>query len=275
MQCYIAKKRLDRAIELYRKVIPDGKHDIFHISWHAYYLANNRSSPAVLTGAISPILARTANCNPSPDVQEGEPAVVCDVKTGTCAVGNSIPVQEAITRRFGGSTSTAEAMKSRLQAKGQIDGIKFSFGNRIGSSRDAHRLIYLAGQHDMQDSGQPQKPEDNLSSSDGCSRQNKVVEGLFKRYFEEDGDITSHEMLFEIAQTAGLDGDLVKKWLDSDEGGDVVDREAEAAVTKHGITGVPVLFINETVRIDGAQDVEDFFMEFVKIKDAGAGVVQG
>ncbi|KAM7187175.1 DSBA-like thioredoxin domain containing protein [Naviculisporaceae sp. PSN 640] len=224
-QCYIAKKRLGRAMELYRKVIPGGKDDIFRISWHAYYLANNKSSPA-----------------------------------------------EAMIRRFGGSSSTAQVMQTRLQAKGQIDGIKFSFGNRIGSSRDAHRLIYLAGQPDAP---RQQQHQEGPLSSDGNTLQDKVVEGLFKRYFEENGDITCHEMLVDVAHKAGLDGSQVEQWLISGEGGDAVDGEAEEAVTKYGITGVPVIIINETVRIDGAQDVEEFFAQFVKIRDGLAGAVQG
>ncbi|KAH6658051.1 DSBA-like thioredoxin domain-containing protein, partial [Truncatella angustata] len=36
--CYLGKKRLDKGIELYRKVYPGGKDDTFNISWSAFYL---------------------------------------------------------------------------------------------------------------------------------------------------------------------------------------------------------------------------------------------
>ncbi|KAK1766639.1 DSBA oxidoreductase [Phialemonium atrogriseum] len=36
--CYIGKKRLDKAIELYRKVYPGGRDDTFTVSWHPFYL---------------------------------------------------------------------------------------------------------------------------------------------------------------------------------------------------------------------------------------------
>ncbi|ROW11337.1 hypothetical protein VMCG_01227 [Cytospora schulzeri] len=36
--CYMGKKRLDKAIELYKKVYPGGRDDTFTISWHAFYL---------------------------------------------------------------------------------------------------------------------------------------------------------------------------------------------------------------------------------------------
>ncbi|KAI0599717.1 DSBA-like thioredoxin domain-containing protein [Biscogniauxia sp. FL1348] len=43
--CYVGKKRLDRAIDLYRKVYPGGKDDTFTISWSAFYL--DPTSPRV------------------------------------------------------------------------------------------------------------------------------------------------------------------------------------------------------------------------------------
>ncbi|KAI0394434.1 DSBA-like thioredoxin domain-containing protein [Xylariaceae sp. FL0594] len=43
--CYIGKKRLDRAIELYRSTYPAGTDDTFTISWFPFYL--DPSSPAV------------------------------------------------------------------------------------------------------------------------------------------------------------------------------------------------------------------------------------
>ncbi|KAK3943684.1 DSBA oxidoreductase [Diplogelasinospora grovesii] len=36
--CYIGKKKLDRAIELYRKVYPGGKEDTFTLFWSPFYL---------------------------------------------------------------------------------------------------------------------------------------------------------------------------------------------------------------------------------------------
>ncbi|KAI3325455.1 DSBA oxidoreductase [Xylariaceae sp. AK1471] len=43
--CYVGKKRLDRAIELYRKTNPAGRDDTFTISWAPFYL--DPISPAV------------------------------------------------------------------------------------------------------------------------------------------------------------------------------------------------------------------------------------
>ncbi|KAI1437341.1 DSBA-like thioredoxin domain-containing protein [Xylaria sp. CBS 124048] len=43
--CYIGKKRLDRAIDLYRKTYPAAQNDTFTISWAPFYL--DPSAPAV------------------------------------------------------------------------------------------------------------------------------------------------------------------------------------------------------------------------------------
>ncbi|KAK4124309.1 thioredoxin-like protein [Parathielavia appendiculata] len=36
--CYVGKKRLERAIETYKKDVPGGANDIFTITWHPFYL---------------------------------------------------------------------------------------------------------------------------------------------------------------------------------------------------------------------------------------------
>lgn len=38
IQCYVGKRRLDRAIDLYRAAFPAGRDDVFTISWHPFYL---------------------------------------------------------------------------------------------------------------------------------------------------------------------------------------------------------------------------------------------
>lgn len=43
--CYVGKKRLDKAIELYKKAYPGGSDDTFTVSWHPFYL--DPTSPKV------------------------------------------------------------------------------------------------------------------------------------------------------------------------------------------------------------------------------------
>lgn len=135
----------------------------------------------------------------------------------------------------------------RLAAAGKDVGINFSFGGKTGNTRDSHRLI-------------------QLGKSKGPEMQTKVVEALFKAYFEDEKDITSHEVLREAGVNSGLDEQEVKAWLESDKGGEEVDREVLEAQQKD-ISGVPNFTLQGKYEIGGAQDPEAFVKIFERIKE--------
>ncbi|KAK3376756.1 DSBA-like thioredoxin domain-containing protein [Lasiosphaeria ovina] len=135
---------------------------------------------------------------------------------------------------------------ARLTALGEAEGIHFTFNGKIGNTRDSHRLVQLA------------KTKSN-------EIENKLVAELFKSQFEEDGDITSHDMLIAAGEKAGLENSEIKDWLENGKGGDAVDREVEKAY-RAGVSGVPNFTINGKYEISGAQDVETFIESFVRAK---------
>ena len=135
----------------------------------------------------------------------------------------------------------------RLSAVGQSVGINFSFGGRTGATRDSHRLIQLA-------------------KTKGPETQTKVVEELFRNYFEEEQDITSHEVLSKAGVKAGLGEEEVKEWLGSDRGGKEVDQEVLEAQMKD-VSGVPHFTLQGKYEIGGAQDPEAFVKTFERIKE--------
>ncbi|CAN8105111.1 unnamed protein product [Discula destructiva] len=53
--CYIGKKRLDRAIDVYKTTVPNGASDTFHITWKPFYL-----DPTLPPGKSFPVLERLA-----------------------------------------------------------------------------------------------------------------------------------------------------------------------------------------------------------------------
>jgi predicted DsbA family dithiol-disulfide isomerase len=136
-------------------------------------------------------------------------------------------------------------MQNRLATIGKAEGINFATGGRTGNTRDSHRLI-------------------QLGKSKSEAVQTRVVEELFKGYFEEEQDITSKAFLRTAGVQAGLDEAEVTKWLDSDAGGSNVDKEVKSA--SRFVNGVPNFTIQERFHVDGAQDPE----EFLKIFDAVA-----
>lgn len=134
----------------------------------------------------------------------------------------------------------------RLSQVGKATGINFKFGGKTGNTRDSHRLIQL---------GKSKSP----------AMQTRVVEELFSAYFENEGDITSHEVLKNAGVRAGLDENEVKEWLASDKGGKAVDEEVERA-QQNQISGVPNFTIQGKYEVGGAQDPGVFLRLFEKIK---------
>ena len=134
---------------------------------------------------------------------------------------------------------------------GKDTGINFKFGRKTGNTRDSHRLIQL---------GKSKSP----------AIQTRVVEELFAAYFENEGDITSHEILQKAGVKAGLDEKEVKEWLRTDKGGKAVDEEVEAAQLNQ-VSGVPNFTIQGKYEIGGAQDPGVFLRLFEKIKATEEG----
>jgi predicted DsbA family dithiol-disulfide isomerase len=134
---------------------------------------------------------------------------------------------------------------------GKDTGIKFKFGGKTGNTRDSHRLIQL---------GKSKSP----------AVQTRVVGELFAAYFENEGDITSHETLQKAGVKAGLDESEVKEWLGSDKGGKAADEEVEQAQLNQ-ISGVPNFTIQGKYEIGGAQDSGVFLRLFEKIKATEEG----
>ena len=142
-------------------------------------------------------------------------------------------------------------MFERLSQIGRDAGISFKFGGKTGNTRDSHRLIQL---------GKSKSP----------AVQTRVVEELFSAYFENEGDITSHEVLRNAAVKAGLDEKEVVEWLESDKGGQAVDEEVEQAQLNQ-ISGVPNFTIQGRYEVGGAQDPGVFLRLFEKIKATEEG----
>ncbi|KAK4226638.1 thioredoxin-like protein [Podospora fimiseda] len=143
-----------------------------------------------------------------------------------------------------------------LKRLGEAEGINFSFGAKIGNTRDAHRLIQLA-------------------KTKSSEVENSVISALFKLHFEEDGDITSQDVLVAAGEKGGLIKAEVKTWLDEGKGGAEVDKEVEEAY-KQGISGVPNFTINCKYQFSGAQDVSKFLEIFGRAKrDAAPDISSG
>lgn len=144
--------------------------------------------------------------------------------------------REYLDAKFGGPEAV-RAMHARIEDAGRDTGIEFQFDriSRSPNTFNSHRLIRLA---------------------ESQQRANAMVETLFRAYFLEGRDIGDAATLVELAQAAGVIGDI-RAWLEGDgQRAAVLDdlRTAQAI----GINGVPFFIIENRYTLSGAQPVAVF-----------------
>jgi predicted DsbA family dithiol-disulfide isomerase len=142
--------------------------------------------------------------------------------------------REAYMRAKFGSLDRLKSAHEQLTARGAELGLNYDFDaiKRAPNTLNAHRLIRWALAAGVQD---------------------KVVERLFKLYFEEGQDISEPALLAEVAGEAGLDAAGILQALASDN--DVEEVRAEIAQAQRiGVTGVPFFIFAGRLGLAGAQE---------------------
>ncbi|HVC36944.1 MAG TPA: DsbA family oxidoreductase [Gammaproteobacteria bacterium] len=144
--------------------------------------------------------------------------------------------REYLEEKFG-TVANVESLHARVAEAGHAAGIEFQFGkiSRSPNTFNSHRLIHLAQTHQRADA---------------------MVETLFRGYFLEGLDIGDDGMLTQLAQIAGVEGDIAT-WLGG-EGERIQVLEDLRAARELGIGGVPFFIFNNHYALSGAQPVEIF-----------------
>jgi predicted DsbA family dithiol-disulfide isomerase len=142
---------------------------------------------------------------------------------------------EYLTTKFGSPDryrAIAQRVAQAAAAEGLtyvIDGIK-----RQPNTLDCHRLIHWAGE---------------IGSAA------RLKQRLMDLYFTEGGDLTDRDVLVKAAADCGLDPDLVRQRLASEQDVERIEKEAESA-KEAGIDGVPCFIFGGLVAVQGAQAPE-------------------
>ena len=115
------------------------------------------------------------------------------------------------------------------------EGIQMEYGGMIGNTRNSHRLIALA--------------------DDNPEKQDTIVEALFHSFFEVNDDISSVDVLSDIAVKCNVfkTKQDAKAFFASDKGASQVDEKVDEAY-KMGISGVPNFTFQNKFSINGAQE---------------------
>ncbi|KAJ1958548.1 hypothetical protein GGI12_004704 [Dipsacomyces acuminosporus] len=159
------------------------------------------------------------------------------------AMENGLDKTKVLADKFG---DRAEQIFERLTTVGKEEGIEFNFDGKMSNTLDAHRLV------------------DYAKLYGDSEKEDKVVDSLFKRYFELAQDIGDINVLLDAAEEAGLDRAQTKQYLYSDDGIDSVKRKIKYFQSL-GVTGVPFYIINDRFGISGAETPETILAAFDKI----------
>ena len=137
--------------------------------------------------------------------------------------------------KFGGAEKAA-AIDARIQDAAANVGLTFrqDLMKRTPNTIDAHRLIWFAGRHGVQDA---------------------AMETVFRAYFMEGQDIGQPSVLKDCGVLAGLDRHETAAFL----AGDLAAKEmraADAAARDAGVSGVPSFFLDGYSLFSGAMPAD-------------------
>ena len=158
--------------------------------------------------------------------------------------------REYLETKFGGP-ERAKEIYGRIENAAADAGLNVAFDKiqRTPNTMDTHRLIRWA-----KTTGQ----------------QNAVVNQLFHRYFEAGEDISDHTVLLDVAESTGMERDIVQKLLESDADRELLAEE-DATARQMGVTGVPTFIVGGRYVLQGAQPTETWvkvIRELVEAADA-------
>lgn len=137
-----------------------------------------------------------------------------------------------------GSWEKSVERDAQMTEVGRGEGILFALDRieRTPNTFHAHQLIRLAEKEGIQDA---------------------VVEGLFRAYFTEGRDISSHHELLAVVMEAGLDGNRAEQVIQTNELAEQI-RDEERQAHSAGVHGVPYFVINNREAISGAREASVF-----------------
>lgn len=139
------------------------------------------------------------------------------------------------TAKFG-SWERSRALDAQVETAAARAGIEIHHERmtRTPNTFNAHRLIWLAGEHGIQTA---------------------VVGALFRSYFVEGENIGDSTVLAKAARDGGLADIDIPAFLASDQGRSEVKAGLDEA-RRLGVSGVPTFILNGTTDLSGAQPPE-------------------
>jgi predicted DsbA family dithiol-disulfide isomerase len=143
--------------------------------------------------------------------------------------------EEYLVTKFG-SVERYNSNAQRVADAARGEGLVYSFDKikRQPNTLDCHRLILWAGE---------------------IGNAARMKQRIMDLYFTEGGDLTDREVLVQAAADSGLDADLIRQRLASEDDVARVEQAANSA-KEAGIDGVPCFILGGLIAVSGAQAPE-------------------
>lgn len=137
-----------------------------------------------------------------------------------------------------GSQDAVDETERTLIDLGKQEDIEFDFSaiTKEPNSLDAHRVVYWAAQ-------------------DKEKTQEKLIDELFSRFFEQGQNIGDRAVLVDAAKSVGMRGDVVDKLLQTSTDKDTIKQDS-AHSYYIGVRGVPSFILDQKYVVMGAQPTE-------------------
>ncbi|MFQ6172129.1 DsbA family oxidoreductase [Oryzobacter sp. R7] len=145
------------------------------------------------------------------------------------------PVIDKVAAKYGASREQMVAQHEQMARDAAAVGLDFAWADlKGGNSYDAHRLVHLAR---------------------SLGREGEVTERVMRAWYSEGQAIGDREVLVRLAVESGLEEDVVRETLESDDFG--IDVRTDLALASQiGITAVPTFVLDQKYGVSGAQPVE-------------------
>lgn len=145
-------------------------------------------------------------------------------------------IVEYLGKKYGRTPEQIAETQAMIRERGESVGFAFGPRTHVYNTFDAHRLLYWAGIK---------------------GKQLPLKLALLQAYHSQGKDPSSHDVLVEAAQSAGLDAAEARQVLQDGKYADEV-RAEEQEYTAMGIQSVPAIIFNRQYLVSGGQPVEAF-----------------
>lgn len=152
--------------------------------------------------------------------------------------------------RYGDSDEKMQKYTTLMSAYGADEGINFKFGGTVANTTHAHRLV----QH--------------YQEKKGSETADKIVNSLYRQYFEEERHPASEETLVRAATEAGIDEAEAKAFVEDKNEGLMEVKMAVRQQAGNQIDAVPYVVIEGKRRdmtLEGAREVDEYVTTLNKV----------